>query len=296
MPLPERDAPILSVIVPIAGFPNGYEPFRSWFNNELNSQVEVILVVDSDDPFLISNLEHLSREIISANIILKSSSERNPGGTRNIGINIASGHWICFWDCDDYGVIKEMLRTIELSESCDCDLAVGNYEKVIESRLEQTEYKDNKSFWHERELYVNPGLWRTAIKRELVGDTRFPNIKMGEDQVFLFKLLQKNPRIHFSGKIVYRYVKYEKLQLTSDYHACKDLIFALKEIVHMYIANSSTNLLIGIYRQFLTTIKLGNWKVSNYGLKLLFYLWVKKPKALLYAPYCLIYIFGRRST
>lgn len=250
-------------------------------------------MIDSEDPILISNLELLSGEVKSARVILERSSERNPGGTRNIGIDNASGQWICFWDCDDFGIAEEMIQTIEMSERMGCNLSVGKYQRIVESQPEKIKY-NKKTIDLERNLYVNPGLWRIAIRKELIGNTRFLNIKMGEDQVFLFTLLQKIPNIHFSDKIVYKYVRYAKNQLTSDSFACNDIEFALKETAQMYIVNPSINLLIGFYRQFITAMKLGNTGVIKRVFALLLHLTKKKPITLIYAPYSLQYILRNR--
>jgi glycosyltransferase involved in cell wall biosynthesis len=82
--------PILSIIVPIGGFPNGIKPFLTWVGALYAEQLEVILVADFDDSELMEKILLISKNSKSKIQVMLSTS-RNPGGSRNIGISKASG-------------------------------------------------------------------------------------------------------------------------------------------------------------------------------------------------------------
>ena len=293
MELGSEETILLSVIVPVAGFPNGEEPFNSWFNAKIDSRVEVIIVIDSDDQGLIVKINEKVSNSLNSNIIVLSSLARNPGGTRNIGLAKAKGKWTCFWDCDDYPLINQMLDIVEEAEKRNCQISIGNYlvEKHDNSQLQ---FMDVQAARDVCDLYLNPGIWRMAFKKDIIEDTVFPNLLMGEDQIFLFKILAKSPRMYFSTTNTYKYVLYLGNQLTKSPNALKDIALSFKECISIYRDYPSKNLAVGIYKMFLTSMKIGDTRMRGTSIIALLLLWMTNPSSFMYAPYSISAIARQR--
>ena len=118
-------------------------------------------------------------------IVLANGVNKNPGYSRNKGIEAATGKYIFFLDSDDY------LYTDKWDEFVAC---LGDYDMVYYN------------------LQVNDGcIWRLnedtkrlfcgttkAIKRSFIGNVRFPDAKFAEDFRFYKKLLEKEPTEYFT--------------------------------------------------------------------------------------------------
>jgi glycosyltransferase involved in cell wall biosynthesis len=282
--------PMLSVIVPIGGFPNGIEPFTTWISSTDEKQIEIILVADFDDPNLMEEIL-LIAENSRVKIQIFESTARNPGGTRNIGISNASGDWICFWDADDYPDVVNMIKMVSESQNAKSEMAVGVYQLSQQNDFKKIEIHKAQN---ELDIYCDPGLWRMAFRREFVGASRFMELRMGEDQQFIFELLSKRPIISFSNYKVYRYVQYETAQLTKNSVAIGDLPIAMKECMKMYRRSNSTNLLVGIYKQSLTVLKRARLKTKFQNMLTMFKFWVQNPETFRKLPFCLSVILRYR--
>ena len=173
-------------------------------------------------------------------------------------------------------------------------MAVGVYQ--LSEQNNRNDFRDIEihKAESELELYCDPGLWRLAFKREFVGGSRFPDLRMGEDQKFIFELLNKKPIISFSDYQVYKYVKYETAQLTKSSVAIEDLPIAMTECMRMYKHSNSTDLLVGIYKQSLTVFKRARLKTKGQNLLTIYKFWFQNPETLRQLPYCLSVILRHR--
>jgi glycosyltransferase involved in cell wall biosynthesis len=285
MDMGTRGPTLLSAIVPIAGFLNGEEPFDSWFNTKIDSRVEVILVLDSSDEVLTGEINEKIAQSTNTKVTLLSSSARNPGETRNIGLAAATGSWICFWDSDDYPVIDQVLENVIEAEENYYQISVGNYLIGEHIKNHPVKFLDVQGARNLSDLYSNPGLWRMAFKRDVIKDVEFPNFRMGEDQIFLFKILATLPRIHFSSRITYKYMIYSDHQLTKSPEALRDVLLSFKKCISIYEDNPSKELAIGLYRLFITTMKIGGTRMRFSALGNLLRIWSTTPSLFLLGPH-----------
>jgi hypothetical protein len=108
-----------------------------------------------------------------------------------------------------------------------------------------------------------PGIWRFAFKKELIKGRRFPDYRMGEDQVFLAKILLSEQNYLRYEEIVYGYSCNNPGQLTKDRKAVSDLEFAIKEMLeiisHSQLSTKVIQMLLS--RQILTLLKRGTLRL-----------------------------------
>ena len=265
----------------------------SWINSTVDNSIEVILVMDFDNPKLMDQISMVAKNS-PLDVQISVSAARNPGGSRNIGISNASGTWICFWDSDDYPDLGNMLKLVSEANHKEFQMAVGAYQLSKHKELNNPKEFQLKQARNELDIYCDPGIWRMAFKRDFIGEGRFLEIKMGEDQHFVFELLNKHPNIFYSTIPVYRYVMYEAAQLTRNSVAISQLPISMAECIKMYQRSKSISLLVGIYKQSITIFKRTNAKTKFKNLGTIVKFWMQNPEAILKLPYCLLQILRHR--
>jgi hypothetical protein len=127
----------------------------------------------------------------------------------------------------------------------------------------------------------DPGIWRFVFKRELVAHLSFPDLRMGEDQVFLQRVFLQNPYVCVSQQIFYKYHTNVPNQLTSEKKNLTSLIEANKITAKEYRSGLTTSQVLNamLIRQYLTLCK--NYSTKSIGVRYFLsalYLLVKYPK------------------
>ena len=187
----------LSAIIPVGGFPNGDSVLKSWVLKELPRGLEVILVLDSDDESVKSAIHEIVAKDSKENFSVLISKHRNPGSTREIGLEAATGEWICFWDADDLPEVENVFRNVHDIENREADILIGDYRNIdFTTKMETNPLRGRTDPL--MDVYLDPGLWRCAFKRRVVQNISFPDLKMGEDQVFLFRAINASKNIKFA--------------------------------------------------------------------------------------------------
>lgn len=160
---------------------------------------------------------------------------------RNTGIDVASGEYFLFFDGDDFMepyTMEELYRTAKEQEADTVIYGYHRYEngKVKETcypRFDKTVYEkddivtqvlpafiglscDKVNDWLNHKdgaLYVeNPALWRTMVSVRVVQENhiRFiPNLKVGEDTLFIATYLSYAKRVYIQQKCYYYLVTRE---------------------------------------------------------------------------------------
>jgi glycosyltransferase involved in cell wall biosynthesis len=194
---------------------------ESWYASFNYADCEVIFVHDVQDEGTSHELKKLVQGSEFKNYKIIEGFYGGPGPARNAGLEISRGKWVTFWDSDDIAFPREYLNAINSQDSFQ-NIIIGNYEicQVSDGSI-------SKKIIPERDkinaFALNPGIWRVIFRRDCIGSTRFPNIRMAEDQIFIAKVLSKVKEISFVDSVVYRYFMGGKSQLTSNINAISDL-------------------------------------------------------------------------
>jgi glycosyltransferase involved in cell wall biosynthesis len=244
----------LSAVIPVGGFPNGDTVLKSWLLRQLPTGLEVILVIDSDDKSVIESVQNMASTVYENNVIVRESRFRNPGSTREIGLKAARGEWVCFWDSDDLPEVVNVYSNVSSEENISVDAIIGGYRSV------DYETKKTTNHFHGTpdplmEIYINPGLWRFIFRTQTVKDISFPALRMGEDQVFLFKAINASRNLKLVNNNFYNYFQYSTGQLTKSNGISSDLAEARNLCEELYSHDPNPYLLSAIIRQNLTLIK-----------------------------------------
>jgi glycosyltransferase involved in cell wall biosynthesis len=253
---------LLSAIIPVGGFPNGFEALESWILNCSHEKLEIIFVLDTNDFATTSFIVNISKILTKTSFKVLRCDSRNPGSARNIGIKGAKGKWICFWDADDVPDFVNVLSQIESKANQPADIIVGNYQVIdFETKsvvLRRLDKKDPMM-----SIAINPGLWRFIFKREILEKATFPALRMGEDQVFIFSTLTNARNINFVDDNFYSYYQYQTGQLTKSVDFGRDLVETRDICKKMFQSSKSRYLRTAIIRQDFTLVKRGSLTIKT---------------------------------
>lgn len=237
----------LTAVIPISNYKFNADNLEAILRRASLFGIEVILVLDNQPKSALYALREITKLLkIDAKIVQVNFN--NPGSARNSGKRLATRKWVAFWDCDDLPKIEEIIKLIEEAEISHASLAIGNFE-IENVRSHSLVIQDLHLKSPQIVTGLNPGVWRMVFLRSALENIDFPDLSMGEDQVFFQRVINKEIDIIFRNYIVYRYRTGIKNQLTSSDNHKKDIIAAHELAVAEYNP-------YGVFRQIANTMLL----------------------------------------
>jgi glycosyltransferase involved in cell wall biosynthesis len=217
---------ILTIVVPVHRVIGNLEGLRQSMATAHKAEVGVkfILVQDGNDEMtrreLTSLCSSFQAEYLNVNVF-------SPGLARNAGLDRVTTDWVTFWDSDDYGYAINAVTAIRSAPS-NARAIVGGYE--VRDCLSGNKIEFNKPEANLTRIMLNPGIWRFIFRTEFIGDVRFNELRMGEDQLFLCKLRLKDEMLHKTDSLLYSYNQQVEGQLTSSDVALNDIVPAILDL------------------------------------------------------------------
>lgn len=129
---------------------------------------------------------------------------------RNLGLENASGEWICFVDADDY-ISANYLECIDSNYDItfvESNTVSAHGETKTRDKLYARKYRTKNDlsefFCNNLNTSIARVPWGKIIKRTVIGDTRFiDGQRIGEDTVFMFQIYQKKPTLSITNGYYY---------------------------------------------------------------------------------------------
>lgn len=231
---------------------------------ELNLPVSFILVHDGLDEVTNEEVSDLAASYKAKYLNLVVNS---PGLARNYGLQHADSEWVAFWDSDDIGSVKEVISSIHNSP-LNTDFILAGYSQM--SQRTKIVNQISTPIGNFPMAMINPGIWRFIFRKSAIVNTTFPPYRMGEDQVFLARLLINESSVYFSDKNVYLYVDGEGGQLTKDKKAVSEILLAIDEITQIITHNSRQYSYLRVMRTRMITTALKHKLIPLYKALILF--------------------------
>lgn len=182
----------VSVIIPVWNQESLVE--RAIRSVPKRNDVEIIVIDDGstdDTPIVLRTI--LEEELGNFNFICLSNEEnRGVGYTINKGYDYASGEYLINLGSDDYFYTENFEKAME--ELDGTDLVYYNLQ-INDGRVYRLS-QNNKGYFCGSTKFM---------RREFVGDTRCPELRVGEDWYFYQELMKKNPTEKFTDIIVTHY-------------------------------------------------------------------------------------------
>lgn len=265
----KSSSPLLTAVMPAKELKIHYPRFSEWVRKLTSEDLSIVVVNDGQLSETDEILFALQRELPDGILKVFSGENRGPGSARNIGLSHVVSPWVCFWDVDDLPQVDEVMAELKAIQAKEVDIVIGAFAKVnilkntkIYEKMFVLDQKQNLS-----KIAFEPGLWRFCFKTESVKDIRFPEIYMGEDQVFIAKCDVESKRIIFSNKVFYDYFIGNSGQLTNSKSRIKDLRLAIEYVSNILITRPGSNTTkIQILRLILSGILRGGFltKVNSF--------------------------------
>lgn len=260
------EKPLLSIIVPIHNMAGKLQNLELSLKaaKELNLPVSFILVHDGLDEVTNEEVSDLAASYRAKYLNLVVNS---PGLARNYGLQHADSEWVAFWDSDDIGSVKEVISSIHNSP-LNTDFILAGYSQM--SQRTKIVNQVSTPIGNFPMAMINPGIWRFIFRKSAIVNTTFPPYRMGEDQVFLARLLINESSVYFSDKNVYLYVDGEGGQLTKDKKAVSEILLAIDEITQIITHNSRQYSYLRVMRTRMITTALKHKLIPLYKALILF--------------------------
>lgn len=257
---------VVSVICPVRNMSGRLQKLEKWIYELCEDpRVEVIVVHDYSEDETEDELFNICKERES--VILIGGCYGNPGSARNAGLEICTGLWVSFWDCDDQPNTNEFLRLIEEIEDTKPEISFGRFSILNENSGLEIQAPTWTSL-KEKNLSIvaqNPGIWRIIFLRDLLQGMAFKPLRMAEDQIFILEVIVKASKVNFFNNLIYTYFTGSASHLTKNSQALQDLLPAFNQTSRMIgVAQNETNLFIQnvATRQLLSGLKFGTFQTK----------------------------------
>lgn len=252
--------PTLDIVIPVK-FPSAHLNYMRGILRELPQNINVKYVLDCDlnikidfDQMMMKKHEHFIR-----------GNFGSPGVARNIGLAQCKSEYVIFWDVDDEPNLSETIKLLEWLFSNDGDVGIGNW--VFRDALCKLQGITPIN------VGMSPGIWRFLFLRKFIEDLEFTDLKWGEDQLFILRVLAKNPKIFTSESVVYRYTKHVQGALTTETKNVIDLIEVNKRgLDELSTIKDGARVCAEVmhFRQILTVLKhrkiVSAWKLMSHSI------------------------------
>ena len=195
-----------------------------------NLPINLVLVHDETNILSRREIEEIASLLPSEQVVLIQGFYGSPGVARNVGLELVETEWVVFWDSDDAGEPENLIKVIELNLKFSVIICAYTKNSDFDPNYCQLiTINSSKNIF--LQMAKQGGLWRCVIKKELIGDVRFSNTMMGEDQRFLIDLDLEESELVTTDVILYNYYFGSSSHLTSNKKYRGEVQKTLNEII-----------------------------------------------------------------
>jgi len=197
--------PEISVVVPIYNTEKYLSACLDTLRAQTVKDIEVIAVNNGSTDGCAKILEKYAAEDHRFRVIKKLHGDIYTA--RNTGLHMAGGDWIAFCDSDDTLPPNAYEYMLAKAKKTKCDVVVGGFTEIDDKSGMLPMTIPHGGGTEFRLLMYTPCVWNKLIRRKFLAEhgLGFPQIPMGEDMVFLARLLRYNPHIEHVNRPVYYY-------------------------------------------------------------------------------------------
>ena len=212
----------ISVVVPVY---NSEKTLKTCVNSILcqtYKNLEVILVNDGSRDNSLEICKELAKE--DNRIVILSKENGGVSSTRNKGIELATGKYICFIDSDDYieqDYIELLYKGINGHELAMCGYTRVNTDLIYENHINE-ESLTKKALYNCFGVYYKKDIINSPCNklylRELMTNRFDTSLSLGEDLLFNLEYIDRCNTIKTVDSVGYNYVQTGISSLTGKYN------------------------------------------------------------------------------
>lgn len=255
---------LLTAIVPIRPSLDDLRNVFGWLEKEQTAHIHFVLILDRPTSTMLKVWAEFYADFKvradAPQVDVIDGDFGGPGPARNAGLAHIDTQYVAFWDSDDHPNIPQIMKYLMSIKLQQPKLVVGSFEVIRQGGEKQTIHT-----YDLLQLARNPGLWRCLIPFESLGEIKFPNIVLGEDQVFLARIMAGCPPVEYSEIIFYSYMYGNSGQLTAN-KDFSDLVKAESLVTRIDVDNTNRNERDFIYnlstKQLLTVLLRGQLRMK----------------------------------
>jgi teichuronic acid biosynthesis glycosyltransferase TuaG len=163
--------------------------------NQTFKNFELIIVYDNhttDDLKFINKIKKLDKRIK----VIRNKSNIGAGLSRNVGIDCSRGTYLAFLDADDLWHKNKLLKQIKFMHKRNIEICHTSYEIINDHSKTEGVRKAKLMNYKKLIKSCDIGLSTVMIKKSLIKNLRFSNLKTKEDFALWLKITK-------NGKIIY---------------------------------------------------------------------------------------------
>ena len=186
----------VSIILPVYNAKE-YQLSRSIGSVVSQTYTDIELIIIDDSSSLQETLDYLEKTDVSDDRIKVYNNEKNTGisCSRNRGIELAAGEYICFLDQDDYYQVDYIERLLQAVTGNNAEIAMCGYEiRDAQGNIAKSfpsVNMDPESPWYP---WATCAIWNRIYKKKFLvnNDIKFPEGCLIEDLVFVMQCNMAN--------------------------------------------------------------------------------------------------------
>lgn len=202
-------SPIVSIIMPVYNTGKYLTGMLDSIINQTFTEFELIAVNDGSTDNSLSILKNYEKK--DNRIIVVDKMNSGVSDTRNIGLEMAIGEYVCFVDADDILSPDYLKILYEIAQTKNADMVICNYQtfhtELIFSTIE-IEIKQNTESKELIDLGLLTMTWTKIIRLSLLknNNIKFPKgVTFGEDLFFCWKAYMVCNNIWICNQKLYGY-------------------------------------------------------------------------------------------
>lgn len=225
----------ISIIIPVY---NTGKYLEKCLNSILNEKVdkEIIIINDGSTDNSLEIIKKFQKK--NKEIILINQKNSGQGKARNVGLNHATGKYICFIDSDDWLNKGSLEKAIAISEKENIDILYWRINwifddlRVKEQQIHSSVYPHHDFIGY---LLSDPSPCNKLIKNDIFkkNNLEFPTDCIYEDFALIPSLVKYAKKIKYTDEIVYNYYQRNNSTMNQKNYNSKNMDL-LKAYDHLY--------------------------------------------------------------
>ncbi|MDA7812499.1 glycosyltransferase [Candidatus Pelagibacter sp.] len=167
--------------------------------NQTFKNFELIIIYDnetSDELKFINKIKKLDKRIK----VIKNKFNIGAGLSRNIGIDHSKGFYLAFLDADDLWDKNKLFTQIKFMRKKNIEISHTSYEIIDDNSVIKGTRQAKSMNYNKLIKSCDIGLSTVIIKKSLIKNLKFPNLKTKEDYVLWLEITKKGKIIHALNK------------------------------------------------------------------------------------------------